>query len=779
MKTHKKRLRKTFYILLSILIVIPALLILLISPITKYLIEKYSVKYTGRQIRMDRAYVNPFTGYVHFSNLKIFESSSDSIFFSSEGVSASFALRKIFNKTYEISSLVLDNPKGMIVLNSRSHFNFDDLIERFTPLHPDTTSPPLHLNILNMKINNGVFYFQSVLSHVNYFIKDVNIQSTGKRWDVDTLIGNFSLASGPSTGNMKGDFTINFNNLDYRYNLTVRKFSLDILEQYLKDIANYGTFSANLDADLQATGNLKDEEILDSKGRIAINDFHFGKNPKVDYLSFDRFVMAIKKVNPKKHIYYLDSVMLTHPYFKYEQYDELDNLETMFGKMGSNVAVVNNNKENYNLIIEIGQYLIDISKNFFHSEYKINNLELTRGNFQFTDFSQSEEFSVGASPLFLHADSINQAKGNIHIALKTSLTPYGNATIYTSINPRDSADFNVLFHFSGIPISMFNPYVISYTSFPFDRGTINFDGNWKVRDGNIQSDNHLLIVDPHIEKRLHNKADKWIPMRLAMYFVRSSGNVIDFQIPVSGSLKKPKFHLHDVVMNIIKNVFVKPPTTPYRMKISTQERTIEKSIALKWGMRQSSIQKKQERFLKKLGDYLSKNPTSSIVVTPNLFEVKEKEDILFFEAKKKYYLANNMGKSVRFSEDDSDYINKMSIKDPLFVTYLDKHLSNSLIFTIQGKCSCIIGPQLVNRIYNQLNKNRKVNFLSFLKEKDIENRITFGAARNDTPYDGFSFYKITYHGDIPDYLINAYRKMEELNDKFPREKYKKDREKFD
>src|ERR1041384_3031942 len=101
------KLKKPLLIFISTIVLIMVVVIIFISPITKYLVEKYDEKYTGRQITMDWAYVNPFTGYIHFSNLKIYELKSDSIFFSANSVSANFALHKLFSKTYEISECTL------------------------------------------------------------------------------------------------------------------------------------------------------------------------------------------------------------------------------------------------------------------------------------------------------------------------------------------------------------------------------------------------------------------------------------------------------------------------------------------------------------------------------------------------------------------------------------------------------------------------------------------------------------------------------------------------
>lgn len=776
----RKKFKRAFLVLGVIFIVIPIVVIIFISPITKYVVEKYSVKYTGRQIKMDWVYVNPFTGYLHFKNLKIFEASSDSIFLSAEGISVDFAMRKIFSKTYEITDLTLDKPGGILILNARNDFNFNDLINRFDSTSPDTSGPPkppVHFSLLNVKINDGTFYFHGILSKVKYFIKDVNFESSGMRWDRDSVTGKISFASGTGTGDVKGDFKINLKSKEYRYGVTVRKLSLDIIEQYMKDLTNYGSLSANLDADLKATGNFNDEENIDETGRIQVNDFHFGKTPKEDYLAFEKFVFVMNEVNPKKHLYDLDSVTLVHPYFKYEEYDELDNIETMFGKNGGKVAAVSADKAQYNIIIELANYLIVVSKNFFASAYKINNTALINGDIKFNDYSQSEKFSIEADPLNIRADSVDQSKGRIKIYMNAGIKPYGQAAIYAAINPRDSADFDVTSHITKIPITLFNPYLITYTSFPFDRGTFEFNGNWKVRKGVIQSENHLLIIDPRESMRLKNKAHKWIPMWLVMYLVRERGNVIDYDIPITGTLKNPKFHLHDVVFDILKNIFVKPVTTPYRMQVRNQENDIEKSLTLKWEMRQSAVLSNEEKFVEKIAKFLAENPTASIVVHPQQYAVKEKEYILFFEAKKKYYMSCNSGKAP-FNEDDSEYVDKMSVKDSSFVHYLNKHLTRTLVFTIQDKCSNVISPAFVNLKYNQLNKARENTFNSYFKEKGVNNKVTFSSAEDNIPYNGFSFYKITYKGELPDYLLKAYKKMGELNNENPREQYQKERGKI-
>src|SRR6185436_13052458 len=169
------------------------------------------------------------------------------------------------------------------------------------------------------------------------------------------------------------------------------------------------------------------------------------------------------------------------------------------------------------------------------------------------------------------------------------------------------------------------PYLISYTSFPLDRGTIELNGKWNVRNGNIKSENHLLVIDPRVTKRVKNKNTTWLPLPLIFSFVREYGNVIDYEIPITGSLKSPTFNLKDVVFDVLGNIFVKPVTTPYRMEVKNLENEIEKSLTLKWQIRQSILQPEQEKFADKISDFLLDNPEASITIYPMQYASKEKE----------------------------------------------------------------------------------------------------------------------------------------------------------
>ncbi|HTJ50924.1 MAG TPA: DUF748 domain-containing protein [Cyclobacteriaceae bacterium] len=759
--------------MITITIGVIVIFFLFISPITKFLIEKYDVKYTGRQITLDRAYVNPFTGFVRLRNIKIQEAKKDTLFLTAKEVSADFSMWKLFSKTYEVSELIINQPRGTVVQSKGKRFNFDDIIKRFSPDTLDRNRTPTHLNILKVKIVDGEFYYHEKVIPIYYVVKSLNMESSGKRWDADTIASTFSFLSQNGKGAMQGHFTINFKTLDYRFGTVVRNFDLEIIRQYLWELINYGMFSAQLDARIQATGNFKNPNSVDARGRFAFNHFHLGKTIKDDYVAFDKLVINIDRVNPANLQYLFDTIAFYHPFFKYEKFDSLNNIERLFGKAGANIAEVTGQPGRFNLVIEIGRYLKKLSRNFFRSPYRVNSFKVENGDVRFSDFSLNEQFSISANSLNIKADSVDKKNKRVKVYIASGVKPYGDLAINLSINPKDSGDFDMTYHLSKVPVSMFNPYIISYTSFPLDRGILELQGLWNVREGNIKSENHIILLDPRVSKRIRNKNLKWIPLPLAMLFIRERGNMIDYQIPISGNLKSPHFHLRDAVADLIKNIFVKPVTVPYGIALRETENEIENSLSLTWSIRQNSLSGHQKRFVNRIAKFLKKNPESSIIVHLHEYPLKEKEQILFFEAKRKYFLAINNRKLHDVSTEDSLKINMMSIKDARFMHSLQRGrgAGDTILFSIQEKCRNYVGSSRINSIYIQLAIDRNVEFLKPFIENDSRAQVHIVNVNDSIPFNGFSFFKILYKGDIPKSLRRAYKEMHEINDESLRKKY--------
>ena len=775
MKFPKIRIRKGLLYTAGAILLIFILLLVIASPLTKYYLEKYDTALFGREASIGWAYANPITGFVHLHDVKIYELEGDSIFISAHGASANFSMRKLLSKQVWMERLTVDHPWGRIV-QKKDTLSFDDVIEKLSGDKSDTTtSNNWHVTLLDTEIIAGEFHYYEKIIPINYFIKDLNVIGPGKTQDVDTISAKFSFEDGKGKGKMKGDFTINQKTLDYRFGVDVQAFDLEIIRQYIWELINYGMFHAQLDAEIKATGNFRSADSISTAGRLFLTDFHLGKTNEDAYIAFKKLALVMDELSPARKKFHFDSITLHSPYVKYEVFDSLDNVQALFGKEGKNISDVTGQPGRFNLVIEIGRYLREISRNFFVSDFQIGTLGVSDGQAVFNDYSISEKFSLSANHLTIRADSLNKKNKRVGISLTSNIEPYGHANFRISINPRDSGDFDLKYNIEKIPATAFNPYLISRTSFPLDRGTLELNGLWNVRNSMIESNNHVLIIDPRITKRVRSKDTKWIPMPLIMSLTRDRGNVMDYEVPITGNLKHPKFHVSDVIMDVIKNIFVKPATTPYRMKVKELETEIEKSLTMKWEMNQRVLEGRQRKFVKHISEFLKSHPDASLVVHPMQYEAKEKEHILFYETKKKYYLISHNKKVMDFTDDDSLEVNDMSPKDHDLVKHISKNLSDTVMFTIQEKCLNFVGNAVVNKSFNDLVKARTASFLDLFKEDGTQGQVKLKASENTVPYNGFSYFQFDYPNGVDDNLREAYEKMREIDNEKPRRKYLKER----
>jgi hypothetical protein len=86
------------------------------------------------------------------------------------------------------------------------------------------------------------------------------------------------------------------------------------------------------------------------------------------------------------------------------------------------------------------------------------------------------------------------------LALYSGIKPHGNVSVNLSINPKDSGEFDLISNFKSYPLPLSIPTVKPIPRIPFDRGSVELNGDWSVRHGIIKSENHLVIIDPRLNR---------------------------------------------------------------------------------------------------------------------------------------------------------------------------------------------------------------------------------------------------------------------------------------
>lgn len=753
---ERKRRWRIFWKFLFIVAGVYVILIIIASPLTKYLVHRYDEKYTGRKITVGRALVNPLGGAASLRNVRMYEAGSDSVFLSARKLSADLSVLKLLSGTYEINSVKIDRPVISITREDTT-FNFSDLIERFSVQEDTLEEEEMKLNILNIDVSNGHIRYEEKDLPFSIDITEINFRSPGMKWDVDSLTGEYSFI--PGEGIVSGDFMITTDSLDYRINTDVSGFNFSVFTGYLKGLTGSGNIDASVNMNINAAGNFNKPLGAKVSGRLDIRNFRFGPDTVTDYLHFEKFLLGINLIDLEEKKFYFDSILVKKPALLYQVYDSLDNFRRMFSSFL---------KEEVEEEADTAGELIDLTG----SDYYVNAFAIEDGWLEFNDYSIAEKFTFLVVPFNIIADTVDKRNKRVNIAINGEINPSGTISANLSMNPDNEEYFDFKYEIRDVAASMFNPYILTYTSYQLDRGTIEMHGDWSVRDSRINSLNHFLVIDPRDTKKVRGKDTKWIPMPLILAFTRERGGAIDYQIPVSGNLDDPDFNLWDVITDILRNILVKPPTTPYRMQIRNIEEKVEKSLSVQWKMRQVVVGDNYERFVKSMAEFLEDNPEAFIVVRPVFHVEKEKENILLFEAKKKYFFESQGKEVTALSEDDSMKVEKLSSKDSTFLKFLDEKISGSGLLTLQEKCYIYVGEDAVNRKYQEMVEGRAESFLEFFTDKNTEKQVEILDVRNEFPYNWFSYYDINYKGDIPESLRDAFDELYEINNEPPREEYR-------
>ena len=75
--------------------------------------------------------------------------------------------------------------------------------------------------------------------------------------------------------------------------------------------------------------------------------------------------------------------------------------------------------------------------------------------------------------------------------------------------------------------------------------------------------------------------------------------------------------------------------------------------------------------------------------------------------------------------------------------------------------------------FEKLVKKREHVLMEYFKMNETQDQVKISAKTDIIPFNGFSYFKIKYNGDMPGSLMDAYGKLNEKNIESPRDKYLK------
>jgi hypothetical protein len=198
----------------------------------------------------------------------------------------------------------------------------------------------------------------------------------------------------------------------------------------------------------------------------------------------------------------------------------------------------------------------------------VGGIRLANGRIDWTDRLVKPNYRAALSELegTLGAfDSTQRAM--TPLALRGRVAGTASLDIHGAIDPgTDPPSFDISARTADLELAPLSPYAGKYAGYAIDRGKLTMELHYIVQpDGQLKASNHVVLDQLTFGEPIESPVATKLPVRFAVALLKDSHGVIDIDLPVSGSVHDPDFHVGKIIVKVIVNLFTKIFTAPFTM----------------------------------------------------------------------------------------------------------------------------------------------------------------------------------------------------------------------
>ncbi|MDO9254277.1 MAG: DUF748 domain-containing protein [Bacteroidales bacterium] len=719
----------TVSILISVFILLLAVFFA-ISPVAKYVIEKNSVEWTGRKITMEHLFINLWEMNVTVKDLKVYENKSDAVFFSAGKIFTDISVLTMFKGEYSINTVQIESPK-VVVTQTGDHFNFDDLVTRFTAVdttkkEPEKPSEPTKYRVERMEITGGTIMYRDKVMNNEIVLQQFKLGCPLLVWNSQMLNASteFTFKSG---GKADLRLSLNLDSLAYQLTANIQKLDLQLIKPYLKDYVKTSYLGGFVSSKLFIKGDFDVPEAVAIKGNISLADFRIDDEAKVTVASWKDFAIAIDSLDVAGNIYNFGEISLENPYVLFEYYATSDNFTNMMvpsETVSTDTAVAVDMVDYSNPFTIMADYVKQISKDYIISNYTAKDVLMHKGHIVYKDYTLEDKFVYDLENLEMSSGRIDSKSDSITFGMSCLANRSGKLKAHLAFDPRDYMNMSINYNIEKMRISDFNPYSKFYVAHAFVEGMLFYNSTNTIRNGKLKSTNVMSIKKIEVSKKMKGMGLYEMPLRLAITILTDRKGNIDLDIPVEGDLKDPTYKFGKVIWQIVKNLVVKAATAPFDLLAKAFGGNEEDIKYVRFDYLQNQFEARQMKSLDMISKALADKPELKIAMVQVASHQSEKE-LLGLSLAKGIYYKKNILQTPKDSLDAMDYkaIEAISNLDSLFNIWLNQQLLPEDVSGMpsQIKCLKLIGDQALGQEVDKLFAIRNKMVLDyFVKEKQID-----------------------------------------------------------
>lgn len=190
---------------------------------------------------------------------------------------------------------------------------------------------------------------------------------------------------------------------------------------------------------------------------------------------------------------------------------------------------------------------------------------LSGGNIDFTDHFIRPNYSANLTGL---AGSLTTLASDQAADLELRGNVQGSAPVEITgrINPLAQNLFlDVKASATDIELPPLSPYSGKYVGYGIEKGKLSMKVSYRVENRKLKAENSIVLDQLTFGDKVESPDAIKAPVLLAVALLKDRNGVIQFDLPVSGSLDDPKFSVGGLVFRALVSLLVKAATAPFAL----------------------------------------------------------------------------------------------------------------------------------------------------------------------------------------------------------------------
>lgn len=713
-----KKFLKIAAIVIAVLVVLILATLKFAPGIVRSYVVAHSEELIGRKVAIQNISLNPFTFKLEIDSLAVFEKDGETRFVAFDKFRVNVDPMRLFTGTAAVSEIYL---KGLYarVLQHEDRFNFTDIIEFVTKgdstkidaqavadsaakaakaaAEADSSGMvnaveiaeelPFSISVENIVFEKGNIIYQDTKVGSKIQLDDFSISIpavylSNKQTDIGV---SFKFADG---GDLNVKVLANAATNDFHVGVDLRKFALACGKPYLNDFINYKDFSGSVSVLMDIDGNLN--QILSSnvKGIVSVDDIVLtetsGRTLGVKHVG-----VGIASANVEKNSFHIDSVVVDGGFAHLDLYKNgKTNIDVLLRKGSADEPDSAQLAADQQLVL--GDSTEAAAAEAKSAEQpaekkaekplkaKIDRLLVQNTTASATDHSITKPFNYTVRGITVKGSNINfdtpctinvnasfPEGGSVTVKYKGALSDIGTMDAYVSVK--------------NLALKHFSNYSHHFTGYPISAGTLAFASENKIKNFELDSKNVIDIYNIDVgDKDPDSDPEFMVPMKVGLYILKDKDDKIEFDVPVHGNMKDPKFSIGKIIWTTVSNLLIKVALSPLKM-VGNLATTGAGAIGIDLGKNdeilidatRAAFSSEQYAKASKMTEALAKDKNLKLIFTQYYSPRKTAEAYKSIKLKTEYY-KKSQGKE-KLTELDERAIAEMSDSDEGFQAFLKEY----------------------------------------------------------------------------------------------------------